>query len=228
MAHYRHCRDKAKEHRKQSRLAANKASPAKQQQINFCLICTLLAKHDMDVTEQMKMKKHNKKLLLSPSNFDSSTTPSLSPASTSNGHSKTVQFDLNPTTSPPRGRSRTSSIESLLKNKIPAHSRPRSTSLDERCSLNTLAAVAYSLNDPTLEFELRRNKPKFVSSSTFDLPHMQSQGQSKSSSPGNNHTSTSGKVPAESIQFRKRSVSCSIMYKSCSEDKKGCETIMEE
>ena len=289
-------------YRKQSRLISKtKGAQKQQQQTNFCLICTLLAKHDKDVSGQMKLKQQQQHQQIlqkfecqsiplsstttittssSPlSTLSSLSSPSLSPyigtgtgtqhhsrgfTTPNGGYSKTVQFDLNPTTTPtttahvhthttsttstsesmppPPPRSRTASIGSLtsllkatkVKTKRSIN-RPRATSLDEkRLTLSTLSTIAFAMNDPTVELELKQ--PTYRSSSTFDTSHLHghdhggSGGGSGSGSSIHNAVAARAETSVVTLPFRKRSVSCSMVYdyNSTSQDSRQCETIMEE
>ena len=147
---------------------------------------------------------------------------------------------------------------SKLKNRKTAiYNRPRATSLDERVTLSTLSTIACSLeqNDPTLEFEL--TNPTTSTTTVFEAENFcptttrssnTNIGANSSSNTMDTCSGTTGvsgmndsaestsfelhdghmTSAAETLPFRKRSVSCSVVYSGPSDRQYNCETIMEE
>mmetsp|Transcript_15695 Transcript_15695/g.19138 ORF Transcript_15695/g.19138 Transcript_15695/m.19138 type:complete len:334 (-) Transcript_15695:104-1105(-) len=194
LAHYRHCREKARQQRIQSRLKQSK--PTKQ--THFCLICTLLARHDKDVIEQI----HSSRCYRVPTTTSASFPPSIEEKKTQSLYgNKTVKFDLNSESQvmsmppPPPRLASAGSILPLLRNpKIPRRKvRPRAESMDERKSQFAKDDVPV---DPTIELELKSK------SRSFD---------------------ENNEKPTETLPFRKRSVSFNVFTSY-----RNCETIMEE
>ena len=222
-----------------SKLVSNKQQvkvkqQQKQQQTNFCLICTLLARHDKDVTEQMKLNRqqlhqqYNKSTSLpSTPTFHNHRSPS--PATK---HNKTVQFDFSPVPPAPRPRTESvGSISSLLRSTTRNYNRsairPRAESLDEKRS--TFLSSSTSAYDPTLELELTNSAAALMTLSRNNFGGHSSSLASESTCTG---TSSSDMNPSgnttETLPFRKRSVSCSAVFNKSSPTRSFCETIMEE
>lgn len=215
--HYRKCREERARQRRQARF---------NQPNNFCLICTLLARHDKSISENSlaitsplppnSQRRNNQTNSLS-SSFDKIYSPQVARRK---ARSKSVQFDLHRETKcmdspsvmpPPPPRSRTASVGSISHLDDTSFSsvremqsflkkdggRPRAESLDER----KLPSPCFD-HDPTFELELR----------------MRSQTS-------NNISMDVGGRETRQLPFRKRSVSCSLIPNGKST---GCETIMEE
>jgi hypothetical protein len=218
--HYRKCREERARQRRQARF---------NQPNNFCLICTLLARHDKAISENSLAissplptnsvsKRSNQTNTLSTS-FDKIYSPQVARRK---ARSKSVQFDLHRETKsmdsptampPPPPRSRTASIGSISHLDQEDHSFSSVDKIPILIKKDGYRPRAESLderklpspcfeNDPTVELELRmRSKTSNVA---IDLGV---RGESRQ------------------LPFRKRSVSCSLIPHSKSS---GCDTIMEE
>lgn len=223
--HYRKCREERARQRRQARLS---------QPNNFCLICTLLARHDKTISENSLaissplLQSNHQKRNTQPSNslsssFDKIYSPQVARRK---ARSKSVQFDLHRETKsadspsampPPPPRSRTSSVGSI--SHFDQHSIGSSVTnihsfLHQKDGMSRPRAESLDErklpspgfdNDPTVELELRLR-----SQSSSDVATMDMGGR------GNRQ-----------LPFRKRSVSCSLIPHG-SKSPNGCETIMEE
>jgi hypothetical protein len=223
--HYRKCREERARQRRQARLP--------QPSNNFCLICTLLARHDKTISENSlaissplppnppHQKRNNTSNSLS-SSFDKIYSPQVARRK---ARSKSVQFDLHRETKsadspsampPPPPRARTSSVGSI--SHLDHHSIGIGSSVKsihaflqkdgsrpraESLDERKLPSPCFE-NDPTVELELRM-RSQSSSDVTMDI----------------------GGRENRQLPFRKRSVSCSLIP-HCSKSPNGCETIMEE
>jgi hypothetical protein len=211
MAHYHKCKEMRIRQRLRRPICTSTSSSTHFQQptTNFCLICTMLARHDKGISENPSFPPSQSPRIMSP-------LP-LPAGRRRKPRSKSVQFDLKPSSqeigkvvghhspkamAPPPPRSSLSKVVPLTSRynnrslKSIEGNRPRGGSLDER----RLPSDIIAGNDPTVEMELR--------------------GTKSDESPLNLHRSNSRQLP-----FRKRSVSCSVLSH---QKPRGCDTIMEE
>lgn len=232
LVHYRKCREERSRQRRQARLP----QPANN---NFCLICTLLARHDKTISENSLAisspllpnpphpKRNNPSNSLSCS-FDKIYSPQVARRKP---RSKSVQFDLHRETKttdspsampPPPPRSRTSSVGSI------SHHFDHDDSSMGSSSVKKLYAFLQKQDGvrPRAESldERKLPSPSFDNDPTVELElRMRSQSQSSSDA-----TMDIGGRENRQLPFRKRSVSCSLIPHHGSKSPNGCETIMEE
>lgn len=256
LAHYKQCRENARAQRKQSRIMMNnklKGKQQQQQQTNFCLICTLLARHDKEMTERLRRKKHEqqqrRQQMHSIAETDSSTEAAAialttmftssyakSPTTSSHNsynsqtHTKTVQFNLNANTDE----------NSLSDPHMPPpapRTRSRTSSMG---SISSLLRAAKVKNKRPINSRPRagsldeRRSLSSLSSSNIYLPNDPTLEleliKPTTTFDIPNHESNldhSGNTQSDGVPFRKRSVSCSSTV-SESPSRRFCDTIMEE
>ena len=231
-----------------------KGKQQQQQQTNFCLICTLLARHDKEMTEHLKRKKHEqqrqrRQQMHSITESDSSTeaaaialtsmftlsyakSPTTSSHKTYNiqSHTKTVQFNLNANTG--------ENSHSDPHMPPPAsRTRSRTSSMGSISSLLRAAKVKNKrpINSrPRAESLDERRSLSSLSSSNTYLPNdptleLELIKPTTTFDIPNQENNIDHPVVTRSdgVPFRKRSVSCSCAVNE-SPSRRFCDTIMEE